>query len=166
MVKQMIKYLLLFPLFLSAALYKSPPPEFKPAIEVAALYTMHEGKVLLLHRQDAKSEGNCWGAPAGKVKRGETPLQAVVRETLEETGQEFSPDSIEFIETVYAELDGGLHVVLHIFSAAWPNDPTNVKINFHEHKGFTWVTNQQSRDLRLMQDEDLCLNIVFENRSK
>ncbi|MBM3192190.1 MAG: NUDIX domain-containing protein [Chlamydiae bacterium] len=66
-------------------------------MEVAALYLRHQDKVLLLHRQDHKAEGNCWGVPGGKLKRGESPLQGVIREVKEETGYECSPDSLKFI---------------------------------------------------------------------
>ncbi len=156
-----MKALLLFPLLLFGAVYDSPTPQFQPNIEVSALYILYEDKVLLLHRQDFKSEGDCWGVPGGKVHKGETPLEAVLRETQEETGQDFSQTPVKHMKTVYIELNEDFHVLYHIFIASWPTDPASVKINFLEHKGFTWVTRDQTRNLHLMQDEDVCLDFIF-----
>jgi len=45
-----------------------------------------EGHVLLLKRHpSAKFAPRQWGFPGGKVEEGETPLEAAVRETQEET---------------------------------------------------------------------------------
>jgi hypothetical protein len=41
-----------------AVVYKEPSPNFKPKIEVAALFVEHENRILLLHRQETKSQGN------------------------------------------------------------------------------------------------------------
>lgn len=75
---------------LPATIYQESSEHFKPRVEVAALYIEHGQRILLLHRQEMKSQGNRWGIPGGKVDKGETPLEAVLRETKEETGYEFS----------------------------------------------------------------------------
>ncbi|GGX40359.1 NUDIX hydrolase [Streptomyces noursei] len=52
---------------------------------VAAAVIVRDGRVLLVRR--AVEEGDLrWQFPAGKVEAGESPEQAAVRETLEETG--------------------------------------------------------------------------------
>ena len=48
-------------------------------------YLIKEGRVLLIHKKRGIGAGKING-PGGKVEAGETPLQAVVRETHEETG--------------------------------------------------------------------------------
>lgn len=46
-----------------------------------------EGRVLLQHRDaNAPSSPNRWGTPGGHIEPGESPLEAVRREVLEETG--------------------------------------------------------------------------------
>jgi 8-oxo-dGTP pyrophosphatase MutT (NUDIX family) len=47
-----------------------------------ALVCDGEGRLLLVRRAD----DGCWAMPGGWVDPGETPAQAAVRETLEETG--------------------------------------------------------------------------------
>lgn len=49
---------------------------------VRALIVNGQGEVLLQHRLDT----GCWGLPGGSVELGETALDALKREVLEETG--------------------------------------------------------------------------------
>jgi phosphoglycolate phosphatase len=147
---------------LAAAIYKTPTPNFKPRVEIAALYIEHEGRILLVHRQEKTSQGNKWGIPAGKVKKGETPLQAVTREVFEETGYDFSKEKIEFIESLYIEHNEKDHFIYHMFRTPLIYDPANVKIDFREHKGFTWITPQDSLKMNLIDDEDACFKLVYD----
>lgn len=146
---------------IQAVVYKTPTANFKPKIEVAALFIEHEGRILLLHRQEVKSQGNLWGIPGGKVDKGETPLQAVVREIKEETGYDFSEQPIETLDTVYIEYNEMDHFVYHMFRAKLVQDAGAVKINFKEHKGFTWVTPQDGLKLELIKDEDACFKLIY-----
>lgn len=45
-----------------------------------------DGKILLEKRHPDIAEGNLWSLPGGYVQRDETAKEAIVRETLEETG--------------------------------------------------------------------------------
>ncbi|MGW6913421.1 NUDIX hydrolase [Kitasatospora sp. NPDC054939] len=52
---------------------------------IAAAIVVHEGRVLMVRRR--VSEGRLsWQFPAGKIEDGESPEEAAVRETAEETG--------------------------------------------------------------------------------
>src|SRR5215470_3694132 len=60
-----------------------PPDNKQPTIAAAVI--VHEGKLLLVRRRI--SEGTLsWQFPAGAVEPGETPTDAAIRETQEETG--------------------------------------------------------------------------------
>jgi 8-oxo-dGTP diphosphatase len=60
-------------------------PNDDPTPRIAAAVIAHQGKVLLVKRRI--SEGALsWQFPAGAIEPGETPSQAAVRETKEETG--------------------------------------------------------------------------------
>ena len=142
-------------------IYYEPTAHFNPLIAIASLYIEYEGKILLLHRQEAKSQGNRWGIPGGKIDRGETPLQAVLREAKEETGYDFVGQPIEDLGAVYIEYNEKDHFTYHMFRVKFAGDPTAVKINFHEHKGFTWVTPQDGLKLDLIQDKDACFKLTY-----
>ncbi|MFJ2805335.1 NUDIX hydrolase [Kitasatospora sp. NPDC087271] len=52
---------------------------------IAAAIVVHEGRVLMVRRR--VSEGQLsWQFPAGEIEAGESPKEAAVRETAEETG--------------------------------------------------------------------------------
>jgi 8-oxo-dGTP pyrophosphatase MutT (NUDIX family) len=63
---------------------------FKPNVTVAAVIA-HAGRYLLVEEETA--EGLMLNNPAGHLEQGETPLEAVVREALEETARVFTPES-------------------------------------------------------------------------
>lgn len=157
----MKKILLIFFLFfiakLPATVHLEPSPQFKPRCDVATMYIEHNGQILLLHRQNHILEGNKWGIPGGKVEKNETILQAAIREVKEETGLDISQQSIEALEPVYIEWPGNYHFVYYAFRTELVGDPSAVKINFKEHKGFTWVTPADALKMDLLLDEEPCI---------
>lgn len=60
-----------------------PAPAERPAIAAAVIVA--NGQVLLVRRRVAEGELS-WQFPAGEVEAGESPEDAAVRETFEETG--------------------------------------------------------------------------------
>lgn len=61
---------------------------FRPSVTVAAVIE-REGRYLLV--EEHTPEGLRLNNPAGHLERGESPLQAVQREALEETARVFAP---------------------------------------------------------------------------
>lgn len=106
------------------------------------------------------------GDPGGKVDKSETPLQAAIREIYEETGYQISLQEIDhlktvYLKTVYIEYDERDRFVYHMFRTILNGDPGAVKINFNEHKGFTWVTPSESLTLDLLKGEDPCIRLIY-----
>jgi 8-oxo-dGTP pyrophosphatase MutT (NUDIX family) len=66
--------------------FEQPPENFNPKVEVAACFITVNGTVLFIKRQAHCSEPGKWGIPGGKLEKGETAHQAVLREIKEETG--------------------------------------------------------------------------------
>lgn len=153
--------LLLLMTKLSATIYLEPTPQFKARFEIAVVYIEYNNQILLLHRQDNASQGNKWGIPGGKVDENETPLQAAIRETYEETGYDISKQTIETLNTVYVEYNETNHFIHHMFRITLEGEPGAVKIDFSEHKGFTWITPAYSLKMDLLQDEDACIKLVY-----
>ena len=63
----------------------------KPGISAAIITS--ENRVLMVRRRIKEGELS-WQFPAGAIEAGETPEQAAVRETLEETGLEVEATSL------------------------------------------------------------------------
>jgi len=64
---------------------------FKPAVTVAAIIE-RDGRFLLV--EEETNEGLRWNQPAGHLEARESLLQAVVRETLEETAHELAASGL------------------------------------------------------------------------
>ena len=66
-------------------------PQFKPNTTVAAIVEQN-GKFLLVEEQTDR--GNRYNQPAGHLENNETLIQAVIRETMEESAYEFTPEAL------------------------------------------------------------------------
>jgi 8-oxo-dGTP pyrophosphatase MutT (NUDIX family) len=66
-------------------------PRWSPSVTVAAIVE-NEGRFLLV--EEHTPEGLRLNNPAGHLDPGESPMQGVVRETLEETARAFTPDAL------------------------------------------------------------------------
>jgi len=64
---------------------------WKPSVTVAAIIEQ-DGRFLLV--EEETPEGLRLNNPAGHLEPGESTLQGVVREALEETGRHFEPDAL------------------------------------------------------------------------
>ena len=65
--------------------------QFKPNTTVAAIIEQN-GQFLLVEEQTDR--GNRYNQPAGHLEDGETLIQAVIRETMEEAAYEFTPTAL------------------------------------------------------------------------
>lgn len=154
--------LVFFSIPLSSGIYLEKPDNFnpKPAI-VGCCYLYYQDKILLLHRQDAKAEGNRWGIPGGKLNGSEEVIDAIIREVFEETGLRLDKEKVHYIAKLYIKVPN-FDFEYHMIEYQEPiKSPGDVKINFKEHKGFTWVTPKDALKMPLMTDEDTCIEIVF-----
>ena len=75
-----------------------------PNVTVAAIIEAG-GRYLLV--EEETREGLRLNNPAGHLERGESPLQAVVREALEETARAFSPEALVGVYLARFERSGG-----------------------------------------------------------
>ncbi|MFN3921646.1 MAG: (deoxy)nucleoside triphosphate pyrophosphohydrolase [Caldimicrobium sp.] len=62
--------------------------------KVASAFIEKEGKVLLVKRPIFKKRGGLWEFPGGKIEKGETPEEAIIRELQEELGLIGEPENI------------------------------------------------------------------------
>ncbi|BAT71851.1 7,8-dihydro-8-oxoguanine triphosphatase [Thermosulfidibacter takaii ABI70S6] len=82
-------------------------------LEVVAGVIMQNGKIILAQRKKGDPLEGFWEFPGGKIEKGETPSQALVREIKEELGIEVSPiEEILTIKHTYPDKEVILHFVL------------------------------------------------------
>ena len=126
-------------------LIRHGPP--RPVATVGALIHDRAGRLLMLrtHKWNGK-----WGIPGGKIRRGETSLDALRREVREETALELDDirfvmvqdciDSPEFMRPAHFILLNYLALACH----------ANVRLN-HEAEEFRWLEPAQALRLDLNQ---------------
>lgn len=139
------------------------PENFEAKIEAVGCFLEYQDKILLLHRQENKLQGNLWGIPGGKLEKLESPIEAAVRETLEETGFDISKREIVYSGKVYIKYPD-LDYIYHMIQCTPAEHPGDVKIDFEAHKGFTWVTPKDALKMALMLDEDDCIKLIYEKQ--
>lgn len=106
----------------------------KPIDVAVGILMKPNGDVLLGQRPAGKPYAGYWEFPGGKVDPGETVLDALKREFMEELGIEVvSADEWCGVEHVYEHA----HVRLHFFiSRAWRGEPQSL-----EGQAFAWQGN-------------------------
>ncbi|MDP3026269.1 MAG: NUDIX hydrolase [Nanoarchaeota archaeon] len=138
---------------------EKPSKYFKSDCEVVGGVIEHDGKILLLHRQDHKPEGNTWGGPSGKIESNETPEKAVIREIKEETGIKIGERQLKSYGKLFVHYPN-YDFIYYLFYIKLENLP-EIKIENKEHKNFIWVRPEEALKMNLIEDEDFCIKQIF-----
>jgi ADP-ribose pyrophosphatase YjhB (NUDIX family) len=116
-----------------------------PIVAGAAAVIDQEGKILLMRRTD----NHLWAMPAGQMEVGETPAEAVVRETYEETGIRCLPKALVGIYDS-RKWDHGIthHVYKFTFLCEPVGGQNSASFDTHETLEIGWFTeNNLPKDL-------------------
>lgn len=141
------------------SIFLTKPNEFNSKFEIVSCFIAYKDKILLLHRQDHKPEGNTWGVPAGKVEKNEDLVVSLAREIFEETGLNFDFNNLNYFKTIYVKYPN-FDFSYHIFNTDIDN-PVNIILNETEHKDFVWLKPIDALNLNLIPDEDECIKLFY-----
>ena len=100
------------------------------------------GKVLLLKRKDGVPYGGLWGFPGGGAEEGESPEEAAIRETAEETGIKVLPEDLVFLDKVTSPDKRDVHV----FACNKFEGNVDSQKVYKEHNGYEWVAIDELSD--------------------
>jgi 8-oxo-dGTP pyrophosphatase MutT (NUDIX family) len=137
-------------------------PDFQPIAQVSICFIEVDGKILLLKNINKKIENNTWSAPGGKLEAYETPLEALHREVLEETGLTLEINDQMFKHTLYSRFCT-IDSILHIFKTHLPGQIIDypIALNPQEHSEYLWISPHDSLELNLMKGEHEIINLLY-----
>lgn len=116
-----------------------------------------EKNLLLLQRVIQHPDGGKWCVPGGAVEAGETPLEAAVRETFEETGLRIDAVNVFHVGT-YTWEKWEKDITFDLFAIGLANRPEAVECRPNEHTAYAWVSLSEAlnrKDLALGLDNML-----------
>jgi ADP-ribose pyrophosphatase YjhB (NUDIX family) len=103
-----------------------------PQITRAHVFVVRDGLILALHQSGPP---RWWETPGGDAELGEDAVQAVIRETREETGLTIvSPD---LLRTWSYRSARGNDVDAHAYAAFAPDGDVRLS---REHRGYVWMS--------------------------
>ena len=140
-------------------IYKNQPKNFNSKFDIVSCFVEYDWKILLLHRQDHKPEGNTWWVPAWKVDLWEGNLETVVREIQEETGIVLDSSELFYFEKLYIKFHD-YDFIYYIYHTEIDRKQ-EIIINNQEHKDFVWITPKEALKMPLIQDEDECIKLFY-----
>ncbi|MBI1685046.1 8-oxo-dGTP diphosphatase MutT [Caulobacter hibisci] len=113
----------------------TPPPTDRPIVLVAAAALIDvDGRVLICQRPEGKSLAGLWEFPGGKVEKGETPEQCLIRELHEELGITVAQACLApfvFASHTYEKF----HLLMPLYLLRrWEG-----QVTAQEHKAMVWV---------------------------
>lgn len=104
----------------------------KKIINVVAAAIEKDGKFFCAQRPEGKSLGGFWEFPGGKLEKGESPEQALIREIKEELNSEIQ--IISYINEASYDYDFGT-VVMKTYHAKLISG----NLELLEHQNSTWL---------------------------
>jgi 8-oxo-dGTP pyrophosphatase MutT (NUDIX family) len=118
-------------------------------LRVVGCFLWYQDKFLIVLRHPNKPSANTWGLPAGKVDAiegaYESDIQAVIRETWEETGYTITENTLEPLG-VHIFYPPDLKLIFPTF-AVRVESPIEVKLNPAEHIEYRFVTVEECTQL-------------------
>lgn len=126
--------------------------------EVAAALIWNGDKFMICQRPLHKSNALLWEFVGGKLEKGETKEEALVRECMEELGITVAVGE-EFFDIVHTYPDITVHLTLFNATIA---DGTPKLI---EHNDIRWITPAEIPEYKFCKADDAILKKIIEKRN-
>ena len=137
------------------------PKNFNSLFDVVSCFIEYEEKILLLHRQDEKPEGNKWCLPSGKIDKenGESAPAAILREVKEETDLEIKKIDLFYNGQLYVRYP--THDFTFLTFTYFSKEKPAIKLNEKEHKEYKWISPKEALNLLLVRDFNECIKLYY-----
>lgn len=138
-------------------IYLIKPDNFNSQGEGSGCFIECNGKFLMLKRSATKNWApSCWGLPSGKIELNESPLEAVIRETREESGIILeNPDYLHILFVKFKEAER----IYHVFKKEVGEIPEVLLSD--EHTEYRWFTPEESLKFPLVENQDRGIKLIY-----
>ena len=90
---------------------------------------------------------NPWSCTAGAAVKGETSIEAIQRETVEEMGLDFEHKEFTFIERTFFD-----DFFMDVYETTWNGSPEDINFDPVEVADVKWVTRAELNEMYLSKD--------------
>jgi 8-oxo-dGTP pyrophosphatase MutT (NUDIX family) len=123
---------------------------------IVNLILEREDKILMIYREHTKVYQNAYALPAGKVEKGESLKQNIIREAKEEIGITLHPDDVTLAVTLWAkynnEAGDPIEDVGFFFKASgYEGEVINAEPHKHGHVKWVALSNLPENTLPFTQ---------------
>lgn len=113
------------------------------------VYLEKDGQVYLMRRANTGYRDGMWSLPAGHIEEGETLVQAVQRELLEETGLKVAADALVLKHVMYRRAGDRTYADYYFVCEAWHGEPKIIEAD--KCDGALWVDGLHMPDETVME---------------
>jgi len=124
------------------------PEDFKSDRNVVTCFIESNNHFLLVKRHPKTTQGGKWCLPGGKLEKGETYKEGIIREVYEEVGIELTHSLTEDYGKLYIQRHDS-EFIMHLFSFSFDVLP-KVILNLNEHTEAKWVTYEKAKEMELI----------------
>lgn len=129
-------------------IYTEKPQGYIHNLEVVACYLKKNNEFLFLKKSKGRNEEQTWGVAGGKMKAGEPPKEATIREVFEETGIVIDPSNLIFKRLLFVENPYYGKFLLYIYSYAC--ELLQEVTLSDEHAEYRWLSLDEAKKLSLL----------------
>jgi len=127
---------------------ETKPDGFESTRTVVTCYIESNDSFLLVKRHPNTTQGDKWCLPGGKLEKGETFKEGVIREVYEEVGLSLTPSLTTDLGKLYIQRHDA-EFIMHLFSFSYDVLP-KVVLNLNEHTEAKWVTYEEAKKMPLI----------------
>jgi 8-oxo-dGTP diphosphatase len=126
----------------------------KPLNVVALVLENNQGEILVAKRAEHKHLGGMWEFPGGKVEEGESQLQALKREILEEIDYQLL-QAEPLITTTHS------YETFTLTLDVWHHKANNPKVFANENQPLKWVKKSTLFELGMPEADKPIINAIL-----
>lgn len=125
-------------------------------VELAVLCLIHQGERLLLQNR-RKKDWDGWTLPGGHIEKGESIVDAVVREMQEETGLTIHSPKLCGIKQF--PIENGRYLVFLFRTESFSGE-----VRSSDEGEMRWISRSELSDLNTVNDFDELLRVMLDDR--